>query len=105
MSMSWFSGRLVPGKDPNDVDASKEQMMFGFSTGDKNIPDAYFYVLSYPVLEELSNINLPNDAKWNNEGFQGGVMMYEAFNNSENPEEKLLTFYETFYRTGSNLMR
>jgi len=105
MSMSWFSGRLVPGKDPNDVEASKEQMMFGFSTGDETIPDAYFYVLSYPVLEDLSNINLPNDAKWNNEGFKGGVMMYEAFNTSNNPEEKLLNFYETFYRAGSNLMR
>ena len=105
MSMSWFSGRLVPGKDPNNVDASKEQIMFGFSTGDKNIPDAYFYVLSYPILEELSYIKLPDDTKWNTAGFQGGVMMYDAFNNSDNPEVKLLNFYETFFRTGSFLMR
>ena len=105
MSMSWFSGRLIPGKDPMDVDASNEQMMFGFSTGDKNIPDAYFYVLSYPLIEELSNMNLPDDTKWNTEGFRGGVMMYEAFNNSDNPEEKLLNFYETFHHTGSYLMR
>jgi hypothetical protein len=28
-------------------------------------------------------------------GFQGGVMVYEAFNNADNPEEKLLNFFGT----------
>ena len=105
MSMSWFSGRLIPGKDPKDLDSSKEQMSFGFSTGDDTIPDAYFYVLSHPVPEGLSTIEFTNDARWNSEGFQGGVMMYEAFNNSDNPEEKLLNFFRTFQRAGSDLMR
>ena len=105
MSMSWFSGRLVPGKDPKDLDSSKEQMSFGFSTGDETIPGAYFYVLSYPVPDGLSKIELPVDARWNTEGFQGGVMMYEAYYNAENPEEKLLNFFRTFQRAGSELMK
>lgn len=105
MSMSWFSGRQVPGKDPQDVDVSKEQMSFGFSTGDETIPDSYFYVTSYPVPDGLSKIDLPVDARWNNEGFQGGVMMYEAFINAENTEEKLLNYFGTFQRAGSELMR
>lgn len=105
ISMSWFSGRLVPGKDPKDVDSAKEQMMFGFSTGDETIPDAYFYVLPYPFHEELSTIELPADAIWNTEGFQGGVMMYEAFINEENPEGKLLNYFGTFQRVGFELMR
>ena len=105
ISMSWFSGRLVPGKDPKDVDSSKEQIMFGFSTGDQTIPNAYFYVLPYPVHKELSKIELPADARWNAEGFQGGVMMYEAFSNAENPEEKLLRYFGTFQRAGAELMR
>ena len=105
ISMSWFSGRLVPGKDPEDVDSAKEQMMFGFSTGDETIPDAYFYVLPYPVHEELSKIELPADARWNTKGFQGGVMMYEAFNNAENPEEKLLNYFGAFQRASSELMK
>jgi len=103
--MSWFSGSLVPGKDPKDVDSSKEQMSFGFSTGDDSIPEAYFYVLSYPVPDGLSKIKMPRDARWYTEGFQGGVMMYEAFNNSYNPEEKLLTFFRTFQNAGLTLMR
>jgi hypothetical protein len=105
MSMSRFSGRLVPGKDPKDVDFSKEQMSFGFSTGDETIPDAYFYVLSYPVPDGLSEIELPTDARWNADGFQGGVMMYKTVNNADNPEEKLLNYYRTFHRAGSNLMK
>ena len=92
-------------KDPKDVDSSKEQIMFGFSTGDQTIPDAYFYVLPYPVHKELSKIELPADARWNTEGFQGGVMMYEAFSNAENPEEKLLSYFGTFQRAGAELMR
>lgn len=105
ISMSWFSGRLVPGKDPKDVDSSKEQMSFGFSTGDDTIPEAYFYVLAYPVPDDLSKIKLPSDARWYTEGFQGGVMMYEAFNNSYNPEENLLSFFRTFQNAGAALMR
>jgi len=43
LSMSWFSCRLVPGKDPDGAESSKEQRMFGVSTGDDTIADAYFY--------------------------------------------------------------
>jgi len=103
--MSWFSGRLVPDKDPNDPDSSKEQMMFGFSTGDDTIPDAYFYITAYPVPEELPNLKTPEDTRWNANGFQGGVMMYEEFAASDNPEEKLLNYFRTFQKAGAGLMR
>jgi len=49
LSMSWFSGRLIPFKDPGDAESSKEQMMFGFSTGDGIINDSYFYISAYPI--------------------------------------------------------
>ncbi len=105
LSMSWFSGRLISDKDPNDPDSSKEQMTFGFSTGDDIIQDAYFYITSYPVPEELPNLITPEDSRWNSNGFQGGIMMYDAFASSENPEEKLLNYFRTFQKTGAELMR
>ena len=104
MSMSWFSGRLVPGKDPNDAESSKEQMMFGFSTGDDSISDPYFYVLTYPTPEGFPDFEMPDGARWNTNGFKGGVMMYDTFANSNNPHEKLLNYFRTFQNEGKKLM-
>ena len=105
VSMSWYSGRLVPGKDPNDPEASKEQMMFGFSTGDETIPDAYFYILTYPVPEKFPDFELPEDAKWLTGSFTGAVMMYEDVINSDNPEGKLLNYFRAFQTAGERIMR
>ena len=105
LSMSWFSSRLVPGKDPDDAELSKEQMMFGFSTGDNTIPDAYFYITAYPVPEGLKYLQISEDARWNTDGFQGDVMMYESFKGASNPEEKLLNYFRTFQNAGAELMR
>lgn len=105
MSMSWFSGRLVPGKDPNDAESSKEQMMFGFSTGDNSISDPYFYILTYPTPEGFPDFDMPDGARWNANGFQGGVMTYDAFANSNNPENILLNYFKTFQKAGALIMK
>ena len=105
LSMSWFSGRLVPGKDPNDFESSKEQMMFGFSTGDEGIPAAYFYITAYPIPEGFPNFDMPEGARWNTNGFQGGVMMYDTFANSNNPHEKLLNYFRTFQNAAAQIMK
>lgn len=105
LSMSWFSGRLVPDKDPSDIESSKEQIMFGFSTGDDTIKDAYFYILPYPVPPGFPNFKLPEGARWNTKGFTGGVLMYESLLKSENPEEMLLNYFRTFQKAGSKLMK
>ena len=105
LSMSWFSGRLVPGKDPNDAESSKEQMMFGFSTGDDSISDPYFYVLANPTPEGFPDFDMPDGAKWNTNGFQGGVMMYDTFANSNNPGFTLLNHFKTFQKAGAQIMQ
>ena len=104
LAMSWFSGRLIPGKDPNDPESSEEQMMFGFSTGDKIIEDAYFYISAYPVPDGFPNFELPQDIRWNTDGFMGAVMMYDDFAKSDNPHEKLLNYFRAFQTKCSSLM-
>jgi hypothetical protein len=95
----------VPGKEPHDAESSKEQMMVGFSTGDNTIPDAYFYITAYPVPDGLQNVQISEDASWNTDGFQGGVMVYESFAGASNPEEKLLNYFRTFQKAGAELMK
>ena len=38
LAFLWFTGRLVPGIDPNDEESADEQMNFGFSPGDEAFP-------------------------------------------------------------------
>ncbi len=80
-------------------------MAFGFSTGDDTIADSYFYITAYPVPDGLKNLQTSDDVRWNTNGFQGGVMMYEAFAKANNPEEKLLNYFRTFQKAGAELMR
>jgi hypothetical protein len=105
LAMSWFSGRLVPGKDPGDAEAAEEQMMFGFSTGDAAIYDPYFYVTAYPLPDGFPNFEMPYGARWNSHGFNGGLMMYADYLNSKNPEVTLLNFFRTFQKAGAAIMR
>ena len=39
LAMLWFSGRLVPGQDPDNEEYADEQMNFGFVPGDDGLPD------------------------------------------------------------------
>jgi hypothetical protein len=105
LAMSWFSGRLVPGKDPKDAEASEEQMMFGFSTGDDSIPDPYFYITAYPTPRDFPNFEMPQGVIWNTNGYNGGLMMYEDYLNSKDPEVTLLNYFRTFQKAGAALMK
>ena len=105
LAMSWYSGKLIPGIDPDDAESSKEQMMFGFSTGDDGIPDAYFYITAYPIPESFPNFDMPEGARWNTEGFSGGVLMYETLLKSNSLEELLLNYFRTFQNAGAELMK
>lgn len=101
----WFSGRLVPGKDPDDEESADEQMNFGFSTGDDGIPDAYFYITAYPWPEGLETTELPAPGRWQTEGWNGAVMMYADLLKSENPREVLLDFFKVVQSAGAARMK
>ncbi len=76
LAMLWFSGKVIPEQDLNNWDNSREQMNFGFSTGDGGISEPYFYVTSYPFPEEVFETELSNNAYWHKEGWKGAVLKY-----------------------------
>jgi len=104
LAMLWFSGRIIPGKEdakPRDAD---EQMNFGFSTGDAGIPEPYFYVTAYPLPADLPRLQLPPEAYWHNQGWQGAILKYQALVKAPDPAAQLLTFLRTVQRAGAKLM-
>lgn len=105
LDLLWFSGRRVPGQDPNNAEHADEQMGFGFKPGDEEIPEPYFYITAYPLPEELPKAKMPEDAVWNTEGWQGAVLRYEKLVGIQHPEKKLLDFLRGVHRAALDLMK
>jgi hypothetical protein len=104
LSLSWFSGRLVEGVDPADLESATEQMTFGFSTGDDSFAEPYFYATAYPEPDGFVGSPLPDPAFWNNQGFSGAVLLYSALRESGSPTELLAKFLRAAQRAAANLM-
>lgn len=104
LAMNWFSGRLVPGADPADEEAADEQMSFGFVTGDEAISDTYIYATAYPQPDRFVDLELPDVAYWQTEGFTGAVLPYAALVDSSEPTDRLLGFLRSVQAHGARLM-
>lgn len=104
LDLLWFSGRLVPGKDPADAEHADEQMGFGFTTGDEVIAEPYFYATAYPLPEKLPSANMPEGAYWQKEPWQGAVLKYEKLLTHSKPEKLLLGFLRRVHKTAAGLM-
>ena len=105
LALLWFSGRKVPGQDPNNPDYADEQMNFGFSTGDEGISDPYFYATAYPTPDGWSGSSLPDGAYWTHEGWTGTVLPYQKVVEAQNGRQLLLDFLHASQRSGGKLMK
>ena len=77
--LTWF------GKASDDEAVSfGQQIEFGFSTGDEQISEAYFYITSSPLSEKFMGTNLLQKVHLNHNGFQGMVLLYDDLLKSEN---------------------
>lgn len=105
LALLWFSGRKVPGVDPNNEEYADEQMNFGFSTGDEGMPEPYFYATAYPWPEQMVAAPLPSGAEWYTASWKGGLLRYESLLKAADPAEQLLAYLRAVHQAGSNLMR
>ena len=104
LAVTWFSGRLVPGQEPDDPEYADEQMNFGFSTGDGGIPEPYFYATAYPTPDGFTNAALPEGASWRSEGWTGAVLPYARIAATADGKTRLRGFLHTVHRAGAERM-
>lgn len=90
VSMLWLSGGIILDTDISKFEESREQINFGFSTGDETIEEAYFYLSVFPKPEYLSNIKLPEYAKWSFHYFNGLALNYNQLRLLDKPMDELL---------------
>ncbi len=105
LSLVWFSGRNVPGVDPNDVENAQEQMAFGFSTGDEDISDPYIYITAYPFPDGLTAAVLPEPARWHTSGWQGALIPYNELAQRSDAPDRLLKILRAAQRAGAERMQ
>lgn len=103
LALVWFSGRRVPDADPENAEEADEQMGFGFSTGDDQFAEPYFYVTAYPWVEGLAQTQLPAGARWQQQGWRGAVLPACQLSESD-PQEHLLAFWRTAQAAGAARM-
>lgn len=81
LSMNWLSGET--------------RHTVGFSFGDENISEPYFYVTEYPESATSKGINLLKPAYWQQTGFSGAVMKYSDLVTAPNPQESIMLLFKT----------
>ncbi|MGZ6005050.1 MAG: DUF5996 family protein [Candidatus Saccharimonadales bacterium] len=88
VSLVWYPHRLAAG------DSDQRQFTMGFSIGDQDINQAYFYVTAYPEPAGFTAIKLPPPAYWQNQGFSGAILNYADIA-AKNPSKLLDEFFGT----------
>ena len=101
LATTWFSGRWIPDADPDDPDNGREQMAFGFSSGDTVIDDPYLYVTAYPWAEGLAKASLPAPGRWVTDEWQGAVLEYESLRQSADPVDLVQGFFRSAHSAGT----
>ncbi len=83
LAMLMFNGKIISDQDPDNWDYSREQMNYGFSFGDDAITTPYFYITQYPFNNKMFELDLPEKAYWQKDGWQGAVFEIEKYESLE----------------------
>lgn len=97
IAFNWFSGRKIPGENPDDIESSSEQIGYGFLTGDRHVSEPYFYVLPYPAVE-LDDISFTHGGLVYNDKWKGVMLKYNDVISAEDPGAKLVQFFKDSHK-------
>jgi hypothetical protein len=87
LNLTWFS------KETKKADKIlAEQVEFGFSTGDENIPETYFYIYAFPETKILDEFYPPELLVRSSGNLMMATLPLSKIKNSEFPEEAILSF-------------
>ena len=99
LALLVFSGNTIDDKDNSKWDSSREQMNFGFSYGDSEFDEPYFYITSYPSDHSLFEIDLPYIASKHNSSWKGILIKLSDLKDNTINEEILLNIFNELIKT------
>ncbi|MDB5120621.1 MAG: hypothetical protein JWN56_1839 [Sphingobacteriales bacterium] len=112
VALSFFSGRSAP-KHPGGIPGlpnwvaeeayCREVSSCGFWTGNDALPEAAFYCYLYPEPDGYKVAKIQPKEAYYHQALGEFILPYSAVQQSEYPEEALLSFLETTYSAGAEL--
>jgi hypothetical protein len=98
LSFEWFGTRVVEAEEKGEINKYPAQLSLGFSPGEPNHPDPYFYSNPWPFEgESLIDKPLPPGARWFTDGWQGSLLPYSALVGDSRAEERLLEYAQAVH--------
>lgn len=98
LAFEWFGTRTERHEEPDgEVKEIPSQINFGFYPG----AEPYFYSNPWPFDAELMGHELPHDAAWHDDGWQGSIYHYADVVDSPAAAAKLDDFYRAVHAVAS----
>lgn len=104
LAMMWLPGEKIQDRDPANEEYSDKQMNFGFSFGDAEITEPYFYTTAYPLPPTMTALSLPGNARWHKGGFTGAVLEYQHLRSTAEPHAELIRLWQLLAAAGREQM-
>jgi hypothetical protein len=102
LAFEWFGTRTVAYEERGETQQYPSQINLGFSPGDPDHPEPYFYSNPWPFeTDRLLGKPLPSGARWFTEGWQGSMLEYDSLVGDSQAEENLLAYARAVYDLAS----
>jgi hypothetical protein len=102
LAFEWFGPRQVVYEEHGEKTTYPAQINLGFSPGEPNHPQPYFYSNPFPFeTDQLLDHALPHGARWHTEGWQGSLLEYAALTEGADGLQKLRDYARAVYDLAS----
>lgn len=97
-AMEWFGTRVERHEEHGELQEFPAQLNLGFYPGGR----AYFYSNPWPFdADEFLGHELPHDAEWHTEGWEGSIYHYDLLAGDEDGERKLAEYARAVFDIAS----
>jgi hypothetical protein len=102
LAFEWFGTRTVEYEEGGQIEKYPSQINLGFSPGESNHPEPYFYSNPWPFEgDQLVPKPLPSGARWFTESWQGSILEYASLAGDREAEDKLSDYARAVYDIAS----
>jgi hypothetical protein len=97
ISFLWFATDEASEQAPH--------MSFGFSPGSQGLDRPYVYSYAYPIPEGLTDLPLPDPARWHASYWIGAIIDYDSLRDHPEPWEVVKRNLRTIFETVAGLLK
>lgn len=98
LAFDWFGSRMIEIVKDGETTIFPAQLNLGWSPGDGEHPEPYFYSNPWPFDPALKTHPLPDGAAWMDGSWQGTILPLRRLAGDPRAEERLLAYAEAVFR-------